>query len=102
MHELTMDDFQSTIGSGLTVVDFWAPWCAPCKMFAPIFEQSAQEHPEVKFAKLNTDAHPEIAQQLGIRGIPTLIFFRDGQEVSRVSGAMPKMQFETELKDAFS
>ena len=71
------------------VVDFWAPWCAPCRMMAPAFEQAAQQlEPQVRLAKLNTAAHPQGAAPFGIRGIPTLILFKRGAEAARVSGAM--------------
>ena len=71
------------------VVDFWAPWCAPCKMMAPAFEKAAVNlEPRVRLAKLNTDEAQEIAGQMGIRSIPTMILFENGQEVARHSGAM--------------
>ncbi len=71
------------------VVDFWAPWCGPCKMMAPAFEQAAQQlGPTVRLAKLNTDEHPGAAAPYNIRGIPTLILFKRGNEVDRSSGAM--------------
>ncbi len=73
------------------LVDFWAPWCGPCRMMAPQFEQaSAQLEPRVRLAKLNTDSEPDIATQFGIRSIPTLILFRRGREVARQSGALGK------------
>ena len=77
-------------GSDLPVlVDFWAPWCAPCKMMAPAFAQAAaQFEPRARFVKLNTEDHPDGAAPYGIRGIPTLILFRGGREADRVSGAM--------------
>ncbi len=71
------------------VVDFWAPWCAPCRGMAPAFEQAAaQLEPRVRLAKLNTEAEPSLAGRFGIRSIPTLILFENGREVDRQSGAM--------------
>ncbi|MDJ0700487.1 MAG: thioredoxin TrxC [Woeseiaceae bacterium] len=71
------------------VVDFWAPWCGPCKMMAPSFEQAAAElEPNVRLAKLNTEKENAVAAQYGIRSIPTLVMFKDGREVARQTGAM--------------
>jgi thioredoxin 2 len=77
------------------LVDCWAPWCAPCRSFAPIFEQATRElEPRLRFAKLDTEAEEQQAALWGIRSIPTLILFKDGREAARLSGALPLMQLK--------
>lgn len=81
------------------LVDCWAPWCGPCQQFAPVFAQAAQQlEPRLRFAKLNTEAVPSIAQRWGIRSIPTLILFQQGRERARISGAMPPAQLQQWLR----
>ncbi|HEY3484262.1 MAG TPA: thioredoxin [Ilumatobacteraceae bacterium] len=88
---LTIDDFASTVSAdGITLVDFWAEWCGPCRMFGPIFEQAATENTDVQFAKVDTEAERELATGLQIMSIPTLMVFRDGILVYSRPGALPK------------
>jgi len=89
--EANDNDFNYIISnSSVAVVDFWAPWCGPCRMMAPNFEEASRMlAPKVQFVKVNTEESPMVASTFGIRSIPTLIVFKDGKEVERVSGALP-------------
>ena len=84
---------------GAVVVDFWAPWCGPCRMLSPVIEELAGEFDgKITFAKMNTDEHPDTPRRLGIRGIPTLIFYADGKEVDRMVGFAPKPVLKDRLE----
>jgi len=93
--ELTKENFEEVVTSNATVVvDYWAPWCGPCRGFAPVFEKVAQANPDVVFAKVNTDEEQEIAAHFQIRSIPTLMVFRDQIIVFSQPGALPQGAFE--------
>ena len=81
--------FENLSKNKLTLVDFWATWCGPCRMMAPIVESLAAETPDVVFAKVDVDENPDVAMELGIASIPTLILFKDGKAVERVIGVTP-------------
>jgi thioredoxin 1 len=92
---LTKDNFDETIQDNETVIiDFWAEWCGPCRMFAPIFEEASEKYDDIVFAKVDTDAEQELAMQFGIRSIPTLMVFRDQIVVFAQPGALPGQVFE--------
>jgi len=93
--ELTKENFEQVVTSNPTViVDYWAPWCGPCRGFAPVFEKVSEAHPDVVFAKVNTDEEQEIATHFQIRSIPTLMVFRDQVIVFSQPGALPQGAFE--------
>lgn len=87
---LTAETFQPTVDKeGIVLVDWWAAWCGPCRMFAPVFEKASEEHPDVTFAKVDTEAEPELSGSAGISSIPTLMIFRDGILLFAQPGAIP-------------
>jgi len=94
--DISMETLESTIeGNDIVLIDFWADWCGPCKMFAPTYEKVSEEYPNIVFAKVDTEAHQELAAQFQIRSIPTLMAFKDQIGVFSQPGALP----EQGLKD---
>jgi thioredoxin len=99
--ELTEENFNSTIeSSAFVIIDFWAPWCAPCRNFAPIFEAASEAHPDIVFAKVNTEEEQGIAGAFSIRSIPTLMVFRDQIVLYSQPGALPGQQLEQLIAQA--
>ncbi len=98
--EVTDDTFEETVGGAeLAVVDFWAAWCGPCRIVGPIVDELAGEYADkgVVVAKLDVDQSPAVANRFGIRSIPSILFFKDGQHVDTVIGAVPKPHLERKL-----
>ena len=99
--ELTKENFEQVVTSNPTVVvDYWAPWCGPCRGFAPVFEKVSEQHPDVVFAKVNTDEEQEIASHFQIRSIPTLMVFREQIIVFSQPGALAQGPFEQVVSKA--
>jgi len=95
---LTDDNFRDQVARGGAIVDFWAPWCGPCRMIAPVIEQLAAERRDIRFGKLNVDENPQTSAAFGVQGIPLLVFFKDGTERGRVVGVVPKGQIEAAIR----
>ncbi|URN96033.1 MAG: thioredoxin [Candidatus Pristimantibacillus lignocellulolyticus] len=98
---LTKDNFNQSIESGVALVDFWAPWCGPCKMQLPIVEELATElEGQAVIGKINVDDQPELAAQFGVMSIPTLILFKDGQPVDKMVGLQSKDALKAKISNA--
>ena len=97
--ELKEADFDSEVANGTTVVDFWAAWCGPCRMLAPVIEELSESMKDMKFAKVDISAERGLAGRFGVMSIPTLVLFKDGEEVDRLIGAYPREIMEKWIKE---
>jgi thioredoxin 1 len=102
--QVTDADFQAEVleSEQPVLVDFWAPWCGPCRVVAPVLEEIAGERPDLKLVKLNIDENQQTAMTFQILAIPTMVLFRNGAEAKRIQGAMPKKRLEAELEPALA
>ena len=100
-HEFTNDNFDQDVlqASEPVLVDFWAPWCGPCKMLGPVVEELAGEMDGVKIGKVNIDEHPEISGKYGVMSIPTLLFFKDGKVMDQMVGVQSKGTIQSKLEE---
>ncbi|HUP94514.1 MAG TPA: thioredoxin [Burkholderiales bacterium] len=99
--ELTKDNFESVVtGNDTVIVDFWAPWCGPCRGFAPVFEAASEQHQDIVFAKVNTEQEQELAGHFAIRSIPTLMLFRERVILFSQAGALPAAGLESVISQA--
>lgn len=98
---LTSENYDDVTSEGNVIVDFWAEWCGPCKQLAPIFKDVSEELDDYTFAKVDVEANQDLAGSVGVRGIPSLLFFQDGEEIGRHRGVLPKEALEKKIRSTF-
>jgi thioredoxin 1 len=99
--DLTKDNFEEVVtGNDMVIIDFWAPWCGPCRGFAPVFEAASEKYPDIVFAKVNSDDEQELAGHFGIRSIPTLMVFREKVILFSEAGALPAAGLDSVIAQA--
>lgn len=98
--EITTENFGDNVASGITVLDFWAEWCGPCRSFGPVFEKVSENHDDVTFGKVNTEEQGELAQAFQVMSIPTVMIFRDGIRIYEGAGALAEPQLEDLISKA--
>jgi thioredoxin len=99
--DLTKDNFEEVVtGNDMVIIDFWAPWCGPCRGFAPVFEAASEKYPDIVFAKINSDDEQELAGHFGIRSIPTLMIFREKVILYSEAGALPASGLDSVISQA--
>ncbi len=98
MLELTKSNFKKETNKWLIVIDFWADWCGPCRMMAPVFESLSKDIETKKFAKVNVDAEQSLASEFSVQSIPTLLILKDGEEIERMVGLQPKPMLKAKLE----
>jgi thioredoxin len=99
--ELTKDNFDKVVnGNDMVIIDFWAPWCGPCRGFAPVFEAASEKYSDIVFGKINSDEQQELSAQFGIRSIPTLLIFREQVGIFSQPGALPASQLDQIITQA--
>lgn len=101
MKNLNETELKNFISEGNVAIDFWATWCGPCQMLGPVFDDLSKEVTDVKFAKVDIDVAGEAAIELGVRGVPTIILFKDGKEINRIVGFMPKPTLMAKINETF-
>ncbi len=101
--ELKEDNFDQEISSGISLVDFWAPWCGPCKMLSPVIDKLAEEYEgKAKICKVNTDEEGNLAAKFGVRSIPTIFFIKDGEVIDQIIGAVSESALKEKLNNVLN